>query len=139
MTGFKTVSGSEARLVFFRVYERFHESMTLGRKLAFSIILFLTGAVLALKPGWGLGMVFPPVLVHLVGVGGLVAFLACLWGRLWATAFVVYAYTALIEMGQVWMPFRAGSTLDLGLNAAAVVLGVGVVMVSRRSFFRSEG
>ena len=98
--------------------------------------MFLLIPFAALAPDPGTSSEAAPFL-HFFGMAW-VAFLACLSFetnriRLGAIVFV-FAYSALMELIQHYLPFRHGTWEDVGINGLGCLMGVGLFIVQRSMF-----
>lgn len=98
------------------------------------MLLLIPFATLTPDPGT------PPGAAPFMHLGGMawVAFLTCLSFesnriRLGAVVFV-FAYSALMELFQNWLPYRHGTWEDVGINGLGCLMGVGLFIVQRSTF-----
>ena len=102
----------------------------------FLVIMLLLIPFATLTPDPGTPSKAAPFL-HFLGMAW-VAFLACLSFetnrmRLGAVGFV-FAYSALMEFFQHYLPYRNGTWEDVGINGLGCLMGVGLFIVQRSTF-----
>jgi hypothetical protein len=100
-----------------------------ARVLLLSMLILMTYGTLSSDPGTPSGAA--PFL-HFGGMAWI-AFLACasfetLRARAGAVVFV-FAYSALMELFQYWLPYRHGTWEDVMVNGLGCVVGVGVFLL----------
>lgn len=96
-------------------------------------------AVLSLVPNELRPHVGPKLLEHFSAYFGAAALLALAWPQRSAVIVLALpAYSAALEIAQLWVPGRTTSFADFAASSLGACLGVVLVWAARRTFFRSR-